>query len=139
MKTTDAQLKATIKSFRILTNLIAKAITSIFLLCFAKWVQRFGRFMDKSDPGPLFVICIGCIIGFLTGFLNYDMRHLELNVPFYKCLWVALVVCIKFGFTGLFLLYFLWEMLQGCKWMYKWSEKYQRDNRYEKAKEQVSY
>lgn len=124
MKTT--QLGAALNSLCILTTLIAKALTGFLLMCLAVWIQRLARFLDKSEPGPLFIVVLGCIIGFILGFFEHDMRHVELNVPLYQSVWYGIVVCFKFGATGLILLYFMWEVIQGCKWLFKWAEQYQR-------------
>jgi len=101
---------------------------------FAQWVQRFARFLDKTEPGPLFVVCLGCVVGFTLGFVDTGIGHPNVVLPLHQYIWVGIQVCFKFGLTGLVLLYGMWEFTQGCKWLNRWAEKYQYDKKYTQAK-----
>jgi hypothetical protein len=100
----------------------------------ARWIQRLARFLDKTEPGPLFVVCLGCVVGFTLGFVGTGMAHPDANLPLLQYLWIGTKVCFKFGFTGLVLLYGMWEFVQGCKWLNKWAERYQYGKKYTQAK-----
>ena len=113
----------------------AKLAWSIeYRLYFARWVQRFARFLDKTEPGPLFIVCLGCVVGFTVGFVGSGMTHPNVNLPLLQYVWLGAVICFKFGLTGLILLYGIWEFIQGCKWLNKWAERYQYGKKYTQAK-----
>ena len=90
-----------------------------YRLYFAKWMLRLGRFHYATDPGIWMTFIGGGILTTLIKGLVLDM-HNKGTLSFAQ----AIPMFVLYGILCSAVLYGLWEMVQGIKWLHQWSERY---------------
>lgn len=94
----------------------------------ASWVIRVGRCIKATDPAIPVIVFAGAILALLTTVLSFEHMPTFTEVIIKGMLrWTE---CIVFGLA---LLYGIWEIVQGWKWITKWSERIKREENYEKG------
>jgi hypothetical protein len=100
-----------------------------WLRIFAIVIQRIGRCMDRTEPGPMMLAGVGIMLGIMFTAMPWSFREPTPTFMqgFWHATWFSTFLVVLFET----ILYLWWEFIQLCKWLHAWANR-THPNPYEK-------